>query len=92
MKAIWNDVVIADSDRTIKEGDKCYFPSNSLKQDYFERSESHTSDPQGEASFYHIKVNGKVKLDAARYYPDPNTKGSKIRDYITFDSAITLKE
>ncbi|MFD2248193.1 DUF427 domain-containing protein [Pontibacter ruber] len=92
MKAIWNDVVIAESDQTIKEGSSLYFPPNSVKQEYFERSETHTTDPQGEASYYHIKVNGKVKLDAARYYPNPKAEGNKVRDYVTFDESITMKD
>lgn len=92
MKAIWNETVIADSDQTIEIEGNQYFPANSIKQEYFEKSETHTTCPwKGEASYYHIKVNGKVNLDAAWYYPDPKPKAEEIRGYVAFWKGVNVQ-
>ncbi|RAU83619.1 DUF427 domain-containing protein [Pontibacter arcticus] len=92
MKAIWNETVIADSDQTIEIEGNQYFPANSIKQEYFEKSETHTTCPwKGEASYYHIKVNGKVNLDAAWYYPDPKPKAEQIRGYVAFWKGVNVQ-
>ena len=38
MQAMWNDVVIAQSDDTVVVDGNHYFPSDSLKQQYFKKS------------------------------------------------------
>ncbi len=35
MKAVWNDTVIAESDDTVVVEGNHYFPSSSLKNEYF---------------------------------------------------------
>lgn len=93
MKAIWNEVVVADSDRTIEIEGNQYFPSNSVKMEYLEESSAHTTCPwKGEASYYHVQVDGKVNLDAAWYYPDPKDAASEIRDYVAFWKGVTVKD
>ena len=39
MQAIWNDVVIAESDNTVEVDGNPYFPFDSLKQEYFKKAE-----------------------------------------------------
>lgn len=93
MKAIWNEIVIADSDRTIEIEGNQYFPSNAVKQEYLQESRTHTMCPwKGEASYYHVQVNGKVNLDAAWYYPDPKDAASEIRNYVAFWKGVEIKE
>ena len=93
MKAIWNDIVIADSDRTIEIEGNHYFPPNTVDNQYLEESRTHTTCPwKGEASYYHVKVNGKVNLDAAWYYPDPKDAASEIRGYVAFWKGVDIKE
>lgn len=67
-KAIWNGVVIAESDNCqIVEGNH-YFPPDSIKSEYFIPSNTHTTCGwKGEASYYTIKVNGEENKDAAWY-------------------------
>ena len=51
-KAIWNGQVIAESDRTeVVEGNH-YFPPDSINQEFFKDSSTHTSCPwKGQANY-----------------------------------------
>ena len=71
-KAIWNDVVLAQSDRTILlEGDH-YFPPESVRHELLRESDTHTTCPwKGVASYWHVEVEGQTNRDAAWVYPDP---------------------
>ena len=73
MKAVWNDMVIAESDDTVVVEGNHYFPSNSIKNEYFHKTETSTSCPwKGVASYYSVTVNGKTNTDCAWYYPVPS--------------------
>lgn len=53
MKAFWNDALIAESDVTIVVENNHYFPSDSIKKEFFKNSETHTVCPwKGTASYY----------------------------------------
>jgi len=73
VKATWNGVVLAESDRTsVVEGNH-YFPPDSLHAQYFKPSATHTiCSWKGTASYYHIEAN------AANAHTDPryNTLGT----------------
>ena len=43
MKAVWNDTVIAESDETVVVEGNHYFPPNSIKSEYFHKTETSTS-------------------------------------------------
>ena len=43
MKAIWNGIVIAESDDTVVVEGNHYFPKQSVKQEYLKSSSTHTS-------------------------------------------------
>jgi len=65
-KAIWNDTVLAESNNCqIVEGNY-YFPPDSINQEYFKESSTHTSCPwKGQANYYTIEVDGQQNKDAA---------------------------
>ena len=84
-KAIWNDVVIAESDDTVIVEGNHYFPINDVNMEFFKDSRSHTRCPwKGIASYYTIAVDGKENQDAAWYYPTPSDAASMIKDHIAF--------
>lgn len=84
-KAIWNGVVLAESDQTIMVEGNHYFPRDSVNLEYLIDSSSNTSCPwKGIASYYTVAVNGDENHDAAWYYPDPSNAASLIKDYIAF--------
>ena len=52
MKAIWKDVILAESDNTIVVEGNHYFPPDSVKREYLKASDTHTTCPwKGEASY-----------------------------------------
>jgi uncharacterized protein (DUF427 family) len=93
MKAIWNNAVLAESDRTIVIEGNHYFPPDAINQQYYHRSETHTVCPwKGEASYYDIEANGEVNKDAAWYYPDPKPAAKEIKDYIAFWHGVKVEQ
>ncbi|NER85420.1 MAG: DUF427 domain-containing protein, partial [Leptolyngbya sp. SIO1D8] len=82
-KAVWNGVVLAESDRCeVVEGNQ-YFPPDSLNREYFKESDKKTvCSWKGTASYYTLEVNGKTNPDAAWTYPDPKPAASNIAGYI----------
>ena len=80
MKAIWNDEVIAESDDTIVVEGNHYFPIDSIKSEYFQKTELTTfCGWKGMANYYSVTVNGKTNKDCAWYYAEPNDAAKKIK-------------
>lgn len=90
-KAIWNGVIIAESDDVVNvEGNK-YFPLNSINKDYFKESNTHTTCPwKGVASYYSVEVNGEVNQDAAWYYPEAKHAAKNIENYVAFWNGVEV--
>lgn len=93
MKAIWNNVILAESSETIVIEGNHYFPPSSVKFDFLNQSDTHTSCIwKGSASYYSISVNGQINFDAAWYYANPKQKASSIKDYIAFWKGIEIRD
>jgi len=85
MKAIWNGKVLANSDKTLYIEGNHYFPPETVNRELLEDSTTHTICPwKGKASYYHVKVDGKINKNAAWYYPEPKYAAEKLKDYIAF--------
>ena len=92
-KAIWNGVVIAESDKPIVVEGNLYFPQESVKRQYFRESATHSTCPwKGEASYYDVAVEGKVNKDAAWYYPEPKPAAKHIKDHLAFWKGVEIKD
>lgn len=90
-RAIWNGVVIAESDKTVVVEGNHYFPIEAIKQEYLRESNTHTICPwKGKASYYNIEVNGQVNKDAAWYYPTPKSAAENITGRIAFWRGIKV--
>ena len=91
-KAIWNGMVLAESESVqIVEGN-VYFPPDALKREYFHESDTHSTCPwKGLASYYHIEVNGEVNNDAAWYYPEPKDAARSIKDHVAFWKGVKVE-
>ncbi|MEO1134566.1 MAG: DUF427 domain-containing protein [Cyanobacteria bacterium J06639_1] len=91
-KAIWNEVVLAESDACeVVEGNQ-YFPPDAIKSEYFKPSNTHTTCPwKGTASYYTLDVNGKTNPDAAWYYPEPKSAASNIKGYVAFWKGVKVE-
>ena len=91
MKAIWKDVVLAESDDTIVVEDNHYFPPDSINREYLKEGATHTTCPwKGEASYYNLVVNDEVNKDAAWYYPEPKEAAKQIKDYVAFWKGVAV--
>ncbi len=93
MKAIWNDEVIAESHDTIIIEGNHYFPPESIKEEFFSKSDTHTNCPwKGQASYYSLDVNGSENMDAAWYYPEPSELAKQIKNYVAFWKGVQVVE
>ncbi|MEY2563180.1 MAG: hypothetical protein QOH88_1373 [Verrucomicrobiota bacterium] len=91
MKATWNGATLAESDNTVMVEGNHYFPVASLNQSYFDKSDTQTHCPwKGEASYYHIRVDGKENKDAAWYYPNPKEAAATIKDRVAFWKGVVV--
>lgn len=91
-KAIWNGVVVAESDRCeVVEGNQ-YFPEDSIKREYFQDSSTTTvCGWKGMANYYTLTVNGETNTDAAWYYADPKPAAKKIKGRVAFWKGVTVE-
>ncbi|MBE9222306.1 DUF427 domain-containing protein [Cyanobacterium stanieri LEGE 03274] len=91
-KATWNDVILAQSEQCeIVEGNY-YFPPESINQEYFKPSQTHTTCGwKGIASYYTLAVNGAENKDAAWYYPQPKPKAENIKNYVAFWRGVKVE-
>lgn len=93
MKAIWNNKIIAESEKTIQVEGNHYFSPDSIKTEFFNKSDFHTVCPwKGEASYYDVVVDGKVNANAAWYYPNPKYAAKEIKDYVAFWKGVTVEK
>jgi uncharacterized protein (DUF427 family) len=93
MKATWNGAVIAESDNTVEVEGNQYFPPDTIKQEYFQSSDTHTTCPwKGEASYYNVVVNGEVNKDAAWYYPATKPAADEIKGHVAFWRGVKVEE
>ncbi|MFQ5419703.1 MAG: DUF427 domain-containing protein [Anaerolineae bacterium] len=90
-QAIWNGIVIAESDKTqIVEGNH-YFPPEAIKKEFFQENSRHTVCPwKGTASYYDVTVDGKVKRAVAWYYPQPSQAAAHIKNHVAFYGSVKI--
>ena len=91
-KAIWNNTIIAESERCeIVEGNH-YFPPDAVKREYLSPSDKHTTCGwKGVASYYDVVVNGESNKDAAWYYPDTKPAADNVKGYIAFWRGVKVE-
>ncbi len=91
MKAIWNNICIAESQNTVVVEGNNYFPLSSINKIYFVESSYRTICPwKGEAHYYDVVVDGEKNENAAWYYPQPKEDAIHIKDYVAFWKGIQV--
>jgi uncharacterized protein (DUF427 family) len=91
-RAIWNGKILAESLKTIVVENNHYFPPDSIKKDFFQPSNTHTTCGwKGVASYYSIVVDGKENKDAAWYYPNTKEAANNIKGYIAFWKGVKVE-
>lgn len=92
-KAIWNDVLLAETDTyEVVEGN-VYFPLDTINKPYFRANQTTSYCPwKGTASYYDIVVNGKVNQNAAWYYPMPKPAAKNIKGHVAFWNGVRVEK
>jgi len=92
MKATWNGKVLAESDETVVVEGNQYFPRESVNEEYFEESATHSTCPwKGEASYLSVVVDGQTNKDAAWYYPEPKDAAKEIKGRVAFWKGVKVE-
>jgi uncharacterized protein (DUF427 family) len=93
MRAIWQGVVLAQSDDTVVVEGNHYFPAESLCREYFRPSDHHSVCPwKGTASYYDVIVGGNVNAQAAWYYPEPKEAAAQIKGRVAFWRGVEVRD
>ncbi len=91
MQAIWNGVVLAESEDTVVVEGNHYFPADSLNREYFTPSGHQSTCPwKGQASYDTVRVGDAVNADAAWYYPQPKPAAQQIQGRVAFWKGVTV--
>ncbi len=89
MKAIWNDIIIAEADREelIYIERNWYFPPSSVKNKYLKKSDTPYTCPwKGVCQYFNVVNGDKTSKDNAWTYPDPKPSSIDIvkKDYTNY--------
>lgn len=90
--ATWKGVVLAESDDTVVVEGNHYFPLDSMNQEWFRSSDHHTfCGWKGQASYYHLEVDGERNPNAAWFYLDPKPESAEIKDRVAFWKGVSVR-
>lgn len=91
MKAIWQNTVLAESEKTIVMEGNHYFPPNSVNYEYLSPSETHTTCHwKGTASYYNVTIGNETNVDAAWHYPEPKAAARSIKGFVAFWRGVSV--
>jgi uncharacterized protein (DUF427 family) len=92
-RATWNGKVVAESDTFELVEGNVYFPPGAVKRELLRDSDTHTTCHwKGEASYYHVVVDGQENRDAAWYYATPMDAAKNITGHIAFWKGVTVEK
>jgi uncharacterized protein (DUF427 family) len=92
-KAVWNGILIAESDSYETVEGNVYFPESALKREYFRPSSTTSTCPwKGQARYYSLFSDGQENPDAAWYYPDPKPAARKIKNHVAFWRGVEVEK
>jgi uncharacterized protein (DUF427 family) len=92
MKAIWQGVVVAESDDTVVMDGNHYFPAATLKREYTSFSNHRSSSEKGQAHYLSLFVNGEMNPDAVWFYPEPSEAAAAIQGRVAFWKGVQVVE
>ena len=98
MKAIWNGVVIAESDRTVQLEGNHYFPRASVKAEYLIDSPTRSTCPwKGVCQYFDVGEGENWSQDNAWSYPNPMPSAIErvhkdFSNYVAFWRDVTVTE
>jgi len=85
ISAVWNGVVIAESDATVVVEGNHHFPPVAISREHFRDGAAHTvCGWKGTAGYYDVVAGDAVNRDGAWFYPEPKDAASQIAGYVAF--------
>ena len=91
IKIVFNDVAIAQSNRTFRvletsHPPSFYIPPEDIKMEYLIPVASSRSfcEWKGVAGYYNLRVGDREVINAAWYYPEPTSQFAAIKNYLAF--------
>ncbi|NUR27746.1 MAG: DUF427 domain-containing protein [Catenulispora sp.] len=92
VRAVWNGVVLAESDETVVVEGNHYFPAESLRREYFAKNLMKSLCYwKGIASYYSITVDDITIPHAAWYYAHPSPLARRIKNRVAFGPRIRVE-
>ena len=92
VKAKWNGVVLAESDKCKVVEGNYYFPPAAIKKEFFNKSTTTTvCGWKGTASYYDLKVGDEINKDAAWFYPETKDAAKDIEGYVAFWKGVQIE-
>lgn len=93
MKAFYKNTIIAESGKTVVVENNHYFPSDSVKMEYLQKSgNTYKCKWKGLADYYNVVVGGDTLQDAAWVYPEPSEAAKQIKGHFAFWKGVTVSE
>ena len=90
-RAIWQGVVIAQSDQVVEVEGNHYFPPEAVHRAFLRESANHTvCGWKGTANYFDVVVAGKVNQDAAWYYPAAQPAARHIEGFVAFWRGVEI--
>lgn len=91
VNAVWKKTEIAASNETVVVEGNHYFPLESINPTFLEKSSMKTHCPwKGDASYYHVMVDGERNENAAWYYAEPKSAAQQIEGKVAFWKGIQV--
>jgi uncharacterized protein (DUF427 family) len=91
MKAIWNGVVIAESDDIVVVVGDHYFPAASVNRNYLTFSNHRSGGTwKGQAHYHSLLVQGELNPEAAWYYPEPSEAAAQLKGRVAFWKGVQV--
>ena len=88
IQAIYNNTILAQSDKTYFLEGNHYFPAENVKTEFLEPNQFQTTCPwKGQAHYYDSLEPEKAK-NIAWYYPEPKEAAKDIKGHIAFDTRL----
>jgi uncharacterized protein (DUF427 family) len=92
-RAVFNGVVIAESDKVVRLEGNVYFPPESVKGDHVSRTRAWSICPwKGLARYYMVSAGGRPTKNAAWYYPHPSPLARKIKNHVSFWNGVEVAD
>jgi len=92
MKAVWNGLTLAESDRTITIDGQTYFPPETVDRRYLRPSAARkVRTLRGEVNYFTIEADGAMSQNAAWSYGATREAGHAIEGYVAFYKDVNVE-